>query len=102
MYFVAPPVQQILVLVPRFDREFVMTFQRHGKNGGSFEFKFVYNETTENELLLPFWHMVREVSVILSFKRILARFSNCSPQMTGQITFKLDLYIAARGPAAER
>ena len=26
----------------------------------------------------------------LSFKQILARFSNCSPQMTGQITFKFD------------
>ena len=26
----ASPVRQILVLVPRFDREFVMTFQRHG------------------------------------------------------------------------
>ena len=25
-----PPVGHVLVLVPRFDREFVMTFQRHG------------------------------------------------------------------------
>ena len=47
----------------------------------------------------------------LSFKRILARFSKCSSQMTGQNSFKLDFkffnfYInidsAARAPAAER
>ena len=25
-----PPVGDVLVLVPRYDREFVMTFQRHG------------------------------------------------------------------------
>ena len=37
VYFVVPPppspsrFRQILVLVPRFDREFIMMFQRHGK-----------------------------------------------------------------------
>ena len=44
-------------------------------------------------------------------KQILARFPKCSPQMTGQITFKLDFkfptfpvtqYSDARGPAAQR
>ena len=43
-----PPVGHILVLVPRFDREFVMTFQGHGsvrgKNGARFEINFVFNE----------------------------------------------------------
>ena len=38
-----PPIGQILVLVPRFDREFVKIFVR-GKNGAGFEFKFVFNE----------------------------------------------------------
>ena len=42
------PAGHILVLVPRFDREFVPTFQRHGsvggKNGTQFEMNFVFNE----------------------------------------------------------
>ena len=42
------PAGHILVLVPRFDREFVPTFQRHGsvggKNGTRFEMNFVFNE----------------------------------------------------------
>ena len=45
------PVGHILVLVPRFDREFVMTFQGHvghvsvrGKNGVRCEINFVFNE----------------------------------------------------------
>ena len=42
------PVVHILVLVPRFDREFVTTFQGHGsvhnKNGTRFEMNFVFNE----------------------------------------------------------
>ena len=38
----------------------------------------------------PSWHTARQVSVCLSFKRILAKFFKCSPQMMGQIAFKLD------------
>ena len=42
------PGWAILVLVPRFDREFVPTFQGHGlvggKNGTRFEMNFVFNE----------------------------------------------------------
>ena len=42
------PVGHILVLVPRFDREFVTTFQGHdlvgNKNGTRFEMNFVFNE----------------------------------------------------------
>ena len=42
------PAGHILVLVPRFDREFVPTFQGHGsvggKNGTRFEMNFVFNE----------------------------------------------------------
>ena len=38
------PAGHILVLVPRFDREFVPTFQRHGSVGGKFEMNFVFNE----------------------------------------------------------
>ena len=42
------PVGHILVLVPSFDREFVMTFHGHGsiggKNGARFEMNFVFNE----------------------------------------------------------
>ena len=41
-------VGHILVLALRFDRVFVMTFQRHGlvrgKNGARFEFNSVFNE----------------------------------------------------------
>ena len=33
-------VRQVLVLMPRFDREFVMTFQRQGYS----QFNFVFNE----------------------------------------------------------
>ena len=41
-----PPVRHILVLVPRFDREFLVTFQQHGhgKTGTQFKFNFVFNE----------------------------------------------------------
>ena len=43
-----PSVGYIFVLVPRFDREFVMTFQGHssirGKNGARFEINLVFNE----------------------------------------------------------
>ena len=42
------PVGHILVLVPRFDREFVTTFQGHGsvggKNGTRSVMNFVFNE----------------------------------------------------------
>ena len=42
------PAGHILMLVPRFDREFVPTFQGHGsvggKNGTRFEMNFVFNE----------------------------------------------------------
>ena len=38
------PARHILVLVPRFDREFVPTFQGGGKNGTRFEMNFVFNE----------------------------------------------------------
>ena len=42
------PVAHILVLVPRFDREFVPTFQGDRsvgrKNGTRFEMNFVFNE----------------------------------------------------------
>ena len=42
------PVEHILVLVPRFDREFATTFQGHGSVGGKnstrFEINFVFNE----------------------------------------------------------
>ena len=43
------PVGHILVLVSRFDREFLTTFQGHdsvggGKNGARFEMNFVFNE----------------------------------------------------------
>ena len=42
------PVGHILVLAPRFDREFVMAFQGNGsvggKNGIRFEMNFVFNE----------------------------------------------------------
>ena len=38
----------------------------------------------------PSWYMARQASVCFSSKRILARFSKCSPQMTGKIAFKLD------------
>ena len=42
-----PPVRQILALVPRFDREFFMTFAAtrrvRGKIGARFEFNFVFN-----------------------------------------------------------
>ena len=42
-----PPVGYILVLVPRFDIEFVMTFLGHGsvrgRNGSRFEINFVFN-----------------------------------------------------------
>ena len=45
-----PPARHILVLVNRFDREFVMTLQRHGsisgKNGGRFDINFVFNEVS--------------------------------------------------------
>ena len=37
-------VGHILVLVPRFDRKFVPTFQVGGKNGTQFEMNFVFNE----------------------------------------------------------
>ena len=43
-----PPVGHILVLVPSFDREFVMTFHGYGsiggKNGARFKMNFVFNE----------------------------------------------------------
>ena len=42
------PVGHILVLMPRFDRGFVTTFQGHslvrGKNGAQLEMNFVFNE----------------------------------------------------------
>ena len=42
------PCCHILVLVPSFDREFVMTFHGHGsiggKSGARFEMNFVFNE----------------------------------------------------------
>ena len=38
----------------------------------------------------PSWNMVRQVSVYLSFKRILARFPKCSLQMTDRDSFKFD------------
>ena len=42
------PAGHILVLVPRFDSEFVPTFQGHGSVGGKtgtrFEMNFVFNE----------------------------------------------------------
>ena len=101
------PAGHILVLVPRFDREFVPTFQRHGsvggKNGTQFEMNFVFNEglclhkSTSPKIICPertahhpFCHMERQLSECLSFKQILARFLKCSPQMTGQILFKFD------------
>ena len=101
------PAGHILVLVPRFDREFVPTFQRHGsvgdKNGTQFEMNFVFHEglclhkSTSPKIICPgrtahhpSCHMKRQVSESLSFKQILARFSKCSPQMTGQILFKFD------------
>ena len=52
-----PPVGHILVLAPRFDREFVMTFQGHGsirgKNGTRFEMNFASTKAcvSINELL---------------------------------------------------
>ena len=42
------PVGHILLLVPSFDSEFVMTFHGHGsiggKNGARYEMNFVFNE----------------------------------------------------------
>ena len=47
-FLLISPAVQILVLLPRFDREFVTTFQGHGsvvgKNGTRFEMNFVFNE----------------------------------------------------------
>ena len=76
-----PPDGHILVLVPRFDREFVMTFQGRGRNGARFVIKFLFNEglclnkltfprnnCSERTAHHPSWHMVRQVSVCLSFK----------------------------------
>ena len=100
-----PPVGYILELVSRFDCEFVMTFQGHGsvrsKNCTQFEINSVFNEgpclkkCTSRRMSCsgrtahhPSWHMVRQASVCLSFKQIVARFSKCFPQMTGQIAFK--------------
>ena len=102
-----PPVGCISVLVPSFDHEFAMTFQGdgsvRGKNGAGFEITFVFNESlclnkqtsqrnscSARTAHHPSWHMVRQVSVCLSFKQILTRFSKCSPQMMGQITFKFN------------
>ena len=43
-----PPDWHILVLVPRFDRDLVMTFHGYGsirgKNGARFKINFVFNE----------------------------------------------------------
>ena len=71
-----PPIGQILVLVPRFDRE----LSKHssaakmapGLNSSLFSTKACI---TNNEHNYPSWHMVSQVSVCLSFKRILVRFS---------------------------
>ena len=42
------PVGHILAIVPRFDREFVMTFQEHGSGRGEndtqFDVNFVFKE----------------------------------------------------------
>ena len=40
----SPPVRQILVLMPGFDREFAMTFQGPRLVRGENEFNFVFNE----------------------------------------------------------
>ena len=95
------PAGHILVLVPRFDRGFVPTFQRHGSVGGKFEMNFVFHESlclhksTLPKIICPgrtahhlSCHMERQLSECLSFKQVLARFSKCSAQMTGQILFK--------------
>ena len=68
-FHVISPVGQILVIVHRFDREVVMTFQQ-------FEFNFVFNEglclnkwtsprmsCLEWNANYPSWHNVRQVSV---------------------------------------
>ena len=74
-----PPDGRILVLVPRFDREFVMTFQGHGsvrgRNGARFDINFLFNEDlclnkltfprnscSERTAHHPSWHMERHVS----------------------------------------
>ena len=74
-----------------------------GKNGARFENNFVFNgglclnkrtsprnSSSGRTAYHPSWYLMRQVSVSLRFKQILARFSKCSPQMTDQITFKFD------------
>ena len=95
------PVRQILVLVPRFDREFVTTFQRHDLSAAKMapDLNSTLFSTkacvSTNELLREWvaqegsrrtahhlsWNMVRHVSVCLSFEQILARFSKSSHQI---------------------
>ena len=98
-----PPVGQILLLVPRFDREFVMTFQRHSLVGGKMapDLKLTLFSTkacVSIKELLRKWAAQEGPHIILfavwwgrCFKQILARFTKCSSQMTGQISLKFDL-----------
>ena len=91
--------------MPRFDSEFVMTFQWHGllrQKWCRFEFNFVFNEglclnkwtspkmscsgrTTHH----PSCYIVRQVNVCLSFEQILVRFSKCLLKWWIKLVFKI-------------
>ena len=43
------PVEHVLVLVPRFDREFVTTFQGHGSVGGKNGTRFEMNQLSSTK-----------------------------------------------------